>query len=181
MLKPLSPRAQKLYNWLVQYICTNHYPPQIKEMMKAMELRSPSSIQLHLKQLKAKGYLDWKKGLSRTLRVIAQPEKAQIELASLFSSTHFYALQVRGDSLIDDFIKEGDILIMRLLCAREQPQNGQIVTAKVAGLGTRIGHFYRQGDKIILKPANLKYEPIEADLNSFTVEGALVGVWSAPS
>ncbi len=79
-------------------------------------LNSSSPIQLHLKQLKAKGYLDGKEGLCRTLRVIAQPEKAQIELASLFSSTHLYALQVRGDSLIDDFIKEGDILIMRSLC-----------------------------------------------------------------
>ena len=181
MLQPLSPRAQKLYDWLVQYICTHQYPPQIREMMKAMTVSSPSSIQVHLKQLKAKGYIDWNQRESRTLRVIAPPEKAQIELASVYSSPHVYALQVRGDSLIDNFIKEGDLLIMRSLCTRSQPQNGDIVAVKVEGLGTRIGYFYRQGDKITLKPTNLNYEPIEAEPNSLTVEGVLVGVWSAHS
>ena len=83
--------------------------------------------------------------------------------------------------MIDDLIRSGDLLIMRSLSARSQPPNGAIVAAKVAGLGTRIGHFYRQGHKITLKPSNLNYKPIEADTNSLQVEGALVGVWSAHS
>ena len=181
MLKPLSPRAQKLYDWLVQYICAHQYPPQIREMMKAMEVRSSSSIQVHLKQLKAKGYIDWNQRESRTLRVLAQPEKAQIELAAVSIAPHLYALRVTGDSLIDDFIKEGDLLIMRSLCSRSQPQNGEIVAAQISGWGKRIGHFYLQGDKVTLKSANLKYEPIEAESHSLTVEGVLVGVWSAHS
>ncbi len=115
MLQPLSPRAQKLYDWLVQYICTHQDPPQIREMMKAMAVSSPSSIQVHLQQLKAKGYIDWNQRESRTLRIIAPLEKAQIELASVCITPHLYALQVRGDSLIDNFIKEGDLLIMRSL------------------------------------------------------------------
>jgi repressor LexA len=82
-----------------------------------------------------------------------------------------------GDSMIEDMIAEGDVVIMQPVPDPEQLKNGLIVAARVEGHGTTLKRFYRKGEQVTLKPANPKYRPIEVKAASVQVQGVLVGVW----
>lgn len=69
-MPPLTEAQQELYDWLLAYVHEHQHPPSIRQMMKAMQLRSPAPIQSRLKHLQAKGYLDWQEGQARTLRLL---------------------------------------------------------------------------------------------------------------
>ena len=197
-METLTPAQQELYDWLVEYIRTTQHAPSIRQMMKAMNLRSPAPVQSRLERLRNKGYLDWTEGKARTIRILHQPEKglpilgeiaagglvepfaeekAKLDLSHLFETPNCYVLRVVGDSMIEDFITEGDLAIMRSLPADEQVKNGEIVAARVPGYGTTLKRFYLQEDKVTLKPSNPNYNPIEVDARVVEIQGILVGVW----
>lgn len=199
-MEPLTEAQEQLYNWLAEYIRTYQHSPSIRQMMQAMKLKSPAPIQSRLEHLRAKGYIDWTEGKARTIRILQPPEKLkgipvlgaiaagglvepfsdaveQLDFSSLFLLPKSFALRVMGDSMIEDFIAEGDVVIMSPVPNPEQVKNGTIVAARVDGHGTTLKHFYRQGDRVTLKPANAKYKPIEVTAKQVQVQGTLVGVW----
>ena len=75
----LTEVQQQLYNWLVDYVETNQHSPSIRQMMKAMGLKSPAPIQSRLENLKAKGYIDWAEGKARTIRLSESPHEGSRE------------------------------------------------------------------------------------------------------
>lgn len=197
-MESLTPAQKELYDWLVEYIKSTQYAPSIRQMMKAMNLRSPAPVQSRLERLRNKGYIDWTDGKARTIRILHQPdkglaiegeiaagglvepfndEKNRLDLSDLFAQENCYVLRVVGDSMIEDLINEGDYAIMRSLSASDEVKNGDIVAARVSGHGTTLKHFYQEQEQITLKPANRKYEPIEAKAESVDIQGVLVGVW----
>lgn len=196
-MESLTEAQQQLYDWLVNYIRTAQHAPSIRQMMRAMNLRSPAPIQSRLEHLRAKGYIDWTEGKARTIRILnnsngvpvlgaitagalVEPFTDTVEhldLSPLFCQLGNFALRVTGDSMIDDMITEGDVVIMRQVVDPEQLKNGLIVAAQVEGSGTTLKRFYRKSDRVILKPANPKYEPIEVAADSVQVQGVLVGIW----
>ena len=194
----LTPAQQELYDWLVDYIRTSQHAPSIRQMMRAMKLRSPAPVQSRLEHLRNKGYIDWTEGKARTIRILGPAAKGipvlgaiaagglvepftdtleHLDLSGLFYQTDNFALRVTGDSMIEDLITEGDVVIMRPVPDPEQLKNGRIVAARVEGKGTTLKRYYRQGELVTLKPANSKYLPIEAMANRVEVQGVLVGVW----
>ncbi|MDJ0634320.1 MAG: transcriptional repressor LexA [Xenococcaceae cyanobacterium MO_188.B29] len=194
----LTPAQQELYDWLVDYIRKMNHAPSIRQMMKAMNLRSPAPVQSRLERLRNKGYIDWTEGKARTIRILHQPErglpilgaiaagglvepfteeKAKLDLSNLFETSDCYVLRVVGDSMIEDFITEGDLAIMRSLSADEQVKNGEIVAARVPGHGTTLKRFYLEEDTVTLKPSNPNYNPIEVDARVVEIQGILLGVW----
>ena len=197
-MESLTPAQQELYDWLVDYIRQMNHAPSIRQMMKAMNLRSPAPVQSRLERLRNKGYIDWTEGKARTIRILHQPEKglpilgaiaagglvepfteekAKLDLSNLFETPDCYVLRVVGDSMIEDFITEGDLAIMRSLSADEQVKNGEIVAARVPGHGTTLKRFYLEEDTVTLKPSNPKYNPIEVDARVVEIQGILLGVW----
>ena len=197
-METLTPAQKELYDWLVEYIKSTQYAPSIRQMMKAMSLRSPAPVQSRLERLRNKGYIDWTDGKARTIRILHQPnkglsiegeiaagglvepfndEKNRLDLSDLFSQSDCYVLRVVGDSMIEDLINEGDYAIMRSLSSSTEIKNGDIVAARVSGYGTTLKHFYQEQEKVILKPANQKYEPIKVEANNVDVQGILVGIW----
>ena len=197
-MESLTPAQKELYDWLVEYIKSTQYAPSIRQMMKAMSLRSPAPVQSRLERLRNKGYIDWTDGKARTIRILHQPdkglsiegeiaagglvepfndEKNRLDLSDLFSQSDCYVLRVVGDSMIEDLINEGDYAIMRSLSSSTEIKNGDIVAARVSGYGTTLKHFYQEQEKVILKPANQKYEPIKVEANNVDVQGILVGIW----
>jgi repressor LexA len=88
-----------------------------------------------------------------------------------------YALRVTGDSMIEDLIADGDLVFLLPVPEPDQLKNGTIVAARVDGYGTTLKRFYRSGDRVTLKPANQKYNPIEVAAMQVQVQGSLVGVW----
>jgi len=199
-MESLTPAQKELYDWLVEYIKSTQYAPSIRQMMKAMNLRSPAPVQSRLERLRNKGYIDWKDGKARTIRILHQPdkglsiegeiaagglvepfndEKNRLDLSDLFAQSDCYVLRVVGDSMIEDLINEGDYAIMRSLSAVDEVKNGDIVAARVSGHGTTLKHFYQEQEKVTLKPANQNYEPIKAEADNVDIQGVLVGVWRA--
>ena len=197
-MESLTPAQKELYDWLVEYIKSTQHAPSIRQMMKAMKLRSPAPVQSRLERLRNKGYIDWIDGKARTIRILHQPakglciegeiaagglvepfndEKTKLDLSDLFTQSDCYVLRVVGDSMIEDLINEGDYAIMRSLSTTSEVKNGDIVAARVSGYGTTLKRFYQQQEQITLKPANQKYEPIEAEAENVEIQGILVGVW----
>ncbi len=197
-MESLTEAQQQLYDWLAQYVRQYQHSPSIRQMMQAMNLKSPAPIQSRLEHLRAKGYIEWTEGKARTIRIL-QPTKQgvpvlgaiaaggllepftdaveQFDFANLFIPPQTFALRVMGDSMIEDYITEGDVVIMRPVPEPDQLKNGTIVAAMVDGHGTTLKRFYRFGDRVSLKPANAKYQPIEVAARNVQVQGALIGVW----
>ncbi len=195
MLKLTQPQ-QELYDWLINYISQYQHSPSIRQMMGAMNLKSPAPIQSRLEHLRAKGYIDWIEGKARTIHLLhhkgvpilgaiaagglVEPftdSVEHIDLSMMWRSGDYFALRVTGDSMIEDQITEGDLVIMQPVEALSQIKNGTIVAARVEGYGTTLKHFYLKGDIISLKPANNKYTPIEVKANKVQIQGILAGVW----
>lgn len=197
-MESLTPAQKELYDWLVEYIKTTQHAPSIRQMMKAMNLRSPAPVQSRLERLRNKGYIDWTDGKARTLRILHQPdrglsvegtiaagglvepfadEQARLDLSDLFAQSDCYVLRVTGDSMIEDLINDGDFAIMRSLSSQQEVKNGDIVAARVSGHGTTLKRFYQEQENVTLKPSNSKYDPIKANANAVEVQGILVGIW----
>ena len=197
-MESLTPAQKELYDWLVEYIRTTQHAPSIRQMMVAMNLRSPAPVQSRLERLRNKGYIDWTDGKARTLRILHQPEKGlsvlgtiaagglvepftdektRLDLSNLFTQPDCYVLRVTGDSMIEDSIVEGDYVVMRSVEDVNDAKNGDIVAARVAGYGTTLKRFYREGSQVTLKPANAKYEPIRVNAEAVEVQGILLGMW----
>lgn len=199
-MEKLTTAQQELHDWLVTYIRDHQHAPSIRQMMMAMNLKSPAPIQSRLERLRKKKYIDWIDGKARTLKILfpAQSEDIKIlgtiaagglvepftdeqnevlPLGNFLNQEKHYALRVMGDSMIEDLIGEGDFAIMEKSNDPERIKNGTIVAARVTGHGTTLKHFHWEGERILLKPANPKYQPIQVLPADVEIQGILVGVW----
>jgi len=197
-MEALTDAQQELYDWLVEYIQNNQYPPSIRQMMKAMGLKSPAPVQSRLEHLRAKGYIEWTEGKARTIRmtqearrgvpilgaiaagslvdVFPETDVEYLDLAGLSLKPTYFALRVRGDSMIEAMIDDGDIVILKPVADPKSLKNGTIVAARVQDQ-TTLKYFTRKGNKVVLQPANKNYDPIEVPASQVDVQGALVHVW----
>lgn len=197
-MENLTPAQKQLYDWLIQYISTNKHSPSIREMMKAMNLRSPAPIQSRLEKMRTKGYIDWSEGQARTLKILKNYDQSlsllgkitqgrliepfndkqeKIDFNSLFNQSNCYALQVVGDSMSEDKISEGDYVIMRSVSDIEEVKEGEIVAAKVEGKGVTLKRISMTPDKVILKASNPNYESISVLRDQVEIQGVLQGVF----
>ncbi len=197
-MESLTPAQQELYDWLVEYIKETQHAPSIRQMMVAMNLRSPAPVQSRLERLRNKGYIDWTDGKARTLRILHQPEKglsilgsitagglvepfteeqSRLDLANVFSRADCYILRITGDSMIEDSIVEGDFAVMRSIKEISEAKDGDVVAARVPDYGTTLKRFYKEGNKVTLQPANARYESIRLDADKVEVQGILIAIW----
>lgn len=194
-MEALTDAQQELYDWLVEYIRSNQHSPSIRQMMRAMGLKSPAPIQSRLDHLRKKGYIDWTEGQARTIRILQNQglpiygtiaagyvneaftdDVQHLDLAGLPLKTGDYALQVNGDSMIEAMISDGDMVIMRPIKDPHGVREGTIVAARVPD-GTTLKYFHRVENLIQLKPANPKYPVQEFPAEQVEIQGRLVAVW----
>jgi repressor LexA len=195
-MESLTPAQKELYDWLVDYIREHQHSPSIRQMMRAMKLKSPAPIQSRLEHLKNKGYIEWTEGQARTIRIredvrgvpilgtIAAgfvneaftDDVERLDLNGLPIKSGDYALKVTGDSMVDEMIQEGDIVIMRPVKDPQGVREGTIVAARVES-GTTLKSFYRQGNQVLLKPANPNYPVMEFPADLVELQGRLIAVW----
>ena len=194
----LTKAQQQLYDWLVEYIREHQHAPSIRQMMQAMDLKSPAPIQSRLEHLRNKGFIGWAEGKARTIKILKYAASGvpifgtiaagglvepftdvteKFDLAPLFHQSDYFALKVMGDSMIEDSIVEGDMAIMQPVKDSTEVKNGTIVAARIEGQGTTLKRYHRQGENITLQPANAKYKPIESEAHLVHLQGILVGVW----
>ena len=194
----LTTAQQELYDWLVDFIGDHHHSPSIRQMMQAMGLRSPAPIQSRLRHLQHKGWIKWQEGQARTLQLIEESisgvpvlgaiaagglvetfddVQETLDLNSVLQLKGLFALTVNGDSMIDSFIADGDMVLMEPVNDPARLRNGTIVSAMVPGLGTTLKHFFRDGSLVRLEAANTSYDPIEIDAEQVHIQGKLAAVW----
>lgn len=195
-METLTKAQKELYDWLEEYIRLHQHSPSIRQMMVAMGLNSPAPIQSRLEHLRKKGYIEWTEGKARTYRIkndargvpilgtiaagfvneVFTDTVERLNLSGLPIKSEDYALKVTGDSMIDEQICDGDIVIMRPIKDPQSIREGTIVAARVES-GTTLKSFFRNGNLIQLKPANPNYPVMEFSADMVDLQGRLIAVW----
>ncbi len=194
----LTEAQNELFQWIKQYTKDFKYSPSIRQMMKAMGLKSPAPIQSRLKHLQEKGYISWQEGKARTLQIIDEiyegipimgsiaagglvetfnDVQENLDITDVLKKKNVFALTVNGDSMVDAFIAHGDMVLMEPVSEISYLRNGTIVSALVPGLGTTLKYFVKKGSKIFLEAANPNYEPIQVNPDQLVIQGKLLAVW----
>ena len=194
----LTNAQHELYRWIKDYMKDFQHSPSIRQMMKAMGLKSPAPIQSRLKHLQEKGYISWQEGKARTMQIVDEifegvpimgsvaagglietfsDVSEELDMSDVLKKKNVFALTVNGDSMIDAFIAHGDMVLMEPINDSYSLRNGSIVSATVPGLGTTLKYFIKRDNKIYLEAANPAYEPIEVDPETTIFQGKLLAVW----
>ena len=194
----LTQAQSELFEWIKKYMKEFKHSPSIRQMMQAMNLKSPAPIQSRLKHLQDKGYISWQEGRARTLQLIDEISNnipvlgavaaggliesfsdvdESLDMSDVLQKEGVFALTVNGDSMVDAFIADGDMVLMEPVIEIHYLRNGTIVSAMVPGAGTTLKYFYKKENKIVLEAANPNYDPITLDMDQVTVQGKLLAVW----
>ena len=194
----LTDAQNELYTWIKEYIHDFQHSPSIRQMMSAMGLRSPAPIQSRLRHLQDKGFISWQEGKARTLKLVEDTFSGipilgsvaagglvesysdvseNLDISALLNNKDIFALTVNGDSMIEAYIADGDMVLMEKIKESYSLRNGDIVSAMVHGSGTTLKYFSRRNNKIYLEAANVNYEPIVLDPEQVVIQGRLLAVW----
>ncbi|MFP6814325.1 MAG: transcriptional repressor LexA [Pseudomonadales bacterium] len=195
-MNTLTPRQAQVLDLIKHHISDTGYPPTRADIARELGFRSPNAAEEHLKALARKGAIEMIPGTSRGIRL---PEDSGLPVigrvaagspilatehvedhvdiaAGFFHPRADFLLRVRGDSMVDAGILDGDLLAVH---KTPEAQNGQIVVARVDDEVT-VKRFRRgrTRSKVTLLPENSNYSPITVDLReqSFAIEGLSVGV-----
>ena len=182
-MKKISKKEQLIFDFIKNFIDENGTPPSVREIAKAVELKSPSTVQYHLDALVDAGYLErGGANMKRTLRIAQRASNTYhvpllgtvtagkpilaiesiedyIPVPLTSKSAELFALRVRGDSMINAAICDGDIVIVERTPVAE---NGEIVVALIEDEAT-VKRFYKEDGHFRLQPENENYEPIIVD------------------
>lgn len=194
----LTKRQKQILDYIEKYIKKHDYSPSLEEIARHFKLSSASGIHQHIEALKAKGVLNKIHNQSRTIQISENkksPDLVEIPLLGLIAAGQpieaienketitipksqigtgkHYALKVQGDSMIDEGIFDGSIVIIK-----KQPtaNDGETVVALINGNETTLKKFYQEGNKIKLQPANPKLKPIMIDQKNLLIQGKVLSV-----
>lgn len=179
-MQELSKMQQKIYDYLVQCMHSQGYAPSVREIGEAVGLKSPSTVHFHLKHLEEAGVIEKGAGKGRAIALTeppvgenqvpivgnvaaGRPILAQecIEDYLMFDtagrSGEFFALRVRGESMLNAGILPGDLVVVHRQAVANQ---GEIVVALLEDEAT-VKRFSRQNGHIWLLPENDAYSPID--------------------
>tara|TARA_B100000886_G_scaffold55523_1_gene33987 strand:- start:2342 stop:2959 length:618 start_codon:yes stop_codon:yes gene_type:complete len=194
----LTEAQKELYGWIKDYMKEFKHSPSIRQMMEAMGLKSPAPIQSRLRHLQEKGYISWQEGKARTLQIVEEilegvpilgsiaagglietfnDVQDNLDLSDVLKRKDVFALTVNGDSMVDAYIADGDMVLMEPVKEISSLRNGTIVSALVPGSGTTLKYFFKKGSEITLEAANPNYEPIKVGADQIMVQGKLLAVW----
>ena len=197
---PLTKRQKEILDFLEGFLAENGYAPSFEEIARHFGYTSLATVHEHLENLKQKGYIRKSYNASRSLELVpAGLTAAAVELPLLGTVAagypieavqdtetiavpedflarggEHYVLRVRGDSMIDEQIRDGDYVIVN---ARKTASNGEMVVALVGGDSATVKKFYREtGGKIRLQPANVTMPPMFYREHEVMVQGIVIGV-----
>tara|TARA_Y100001978_G_C23568389_1_gene372858 strand:+ start:237 stop:854 length:618 start_codon:yes stop_codon:yes gene_type:complete len=194
----LTDAQNELYEWIKYYVRDFQHSPTIRQMMQAMNLKSPAPIQSRLKHLQEKGYISWQEGKARTLKLVDEVFEGvpimgsvaagglietfndvneSLDITDVLKKKDVFALIVNGDSMIDACIADGDMVLMEPIKDYLPLRNGTIISALVPGLGTTLKYFFKRDNKVYLEAANPSYDPIVLNFDEIIVQGKLLAVW----
>ena len=198
MLPSLTARQKAIYDFLLKNIREKGFAPSIHEIGRQFHIASTNGVSDHLKALEKKGYI--RRVGKRAIEVVnalgktvltatrdvpilgkvpaGKPLLSEENIEGLLSipddmgSGKLFALQVKGDSMIDAGILDGDKVIVK---QQGTAENGEIVCAVINGEAT-LKRFFKKDGIVILKAENEEYAPIAVSEGEFRIAGRVVGL-----
>jgi len=182
-MPPLTPKQKEVLDFIVQFLNEKGYPPSFREIASGLDLASPSTVHVHIQALKERGYLErngemrnleptdkavsWGKSVLLPLKgliaagapieAVEERETFAVPVELAPDSANSYVLRVKGDSMIEDGILDGDYVVIE---HNPSPKNGEVVVALLDNEYATLKRFYRERDRIRLQPANSTMKPI---------------------
>jgi repressor LexA len=200
LVKDLTKRQREIFDFIGSYLSKHGYPPTVREIGKAVGLHSSSTVHAHLSKLESLGVLKRDPAKPRALEVMVQRAKKAVRPSGLplvgqvaagspilaeeniedylevpdvvGGEDGDYILRVRGESMKDAGILEGDFVVVR---PAERARDGEIVVALVGDDEATVKRFFREKDQVRLQPENKSMKPIRT--RDVRVLGRVVGVF----
>ena len=191
----LTKRQREIYEYLKDHIRSRGYAPSIAEIGKQFHLSSPATVHKHLTHLEEKGLIRKQQNLSRAIEIIPEsgntlsyhvlgeiaagkPIEAldQLEAVDLLPDAgdkDIFVLRVKGNSMIEDHIQNGDYVIVE---RRNVAENGETVVALIDNDRVTLKRFYREGERIRLQPSHPNMKPIFVREGDFAIQGVVISV-----
>ncbi len=198
IVQPLTKRQREILDYLNDFIQQHGYAPSLEEVGRRFGLSSLATVHKHLTNLQEKGFIKraWNRSRSvelipariggralelpllgyvaagRPIEAITGSETITVPEA-LVGKRDTYVLRVKGDSMIDEQIRDGDFVIVE---DRKTASNGEMVIALLEGSDVTLKKFYREQDQVRLQPANPTMAPIVVPAAEVQVQGVVIGV-----
>ncbi len=197
-MQPLTRRQREILDYLKEFIDEQGYAPSLEEIGTRFGLSSLATVHKHLMNLQEKGFIRRAWNRSRSVELVqARAGGRAIDLPllgyvaagepieavagaetvtvpeDLVGARETYALRVRGNSMIDEQIRDGDLVVVE---DRRVARNGEMVVALIDGSDVTLKTFYREKNHIRLQPANEALAPIIAKPETVQVQGVVIGV-----
>ena len=179
---PVTAKQRRVYEFIRRYIESNHEPPTIAEIGRQFQMSSSASVHAILVALEREGLIKRIPNVSRGIEIPrgeGDDDNTEIPLKGRVAAGHpieailnedtisvpkdmigrgrTFALRVRGDSMIEENIQDGDVIIV---ASQNTAENGQVVIALIDGENTTVKKFYREPEFIRLEAANPQFKPI---------------------
>ena len=195
---PLTKRQREILDYLSDFIQQHGYAPSLEEIGRRVGLSSLATVHKHLTNLQEKGFIRRAWNRSRSVELVptrtggralelpllgyvaaGAPIEAVIGSESiavpedLVGKRDTYVLRVRGDSMIDEQIRDGDYVIVE---DRKTATNGEMVIALLGGIEVTLKKFYRDNGRVRLQPANPAVQALIVPADHVQIQGVVVGV-----
>jgi repressor LexA len=197
---PLTKRQREILTYLQSYADENGYAPSFEEIAVQFNYNSLATVHEHLSNLERKGYIRRSYNESRAIEILTSDVfRPAVELPLLGTvaagmpieaietsetlavpqelvrrTGDHYVLRVRGSSMIDEQIRDGDFVVVN---DRQRADNGEMVIALLDNHSATLKKIYRERDgRVRLQPANEAMAPIYVHENDITIQGIVVGV-----
>ncbi|MFN8057782.1 MAG: transcriptional repressor LexA [Vicinamibacterales bacterium] len=197
-MQPLTKRQREILDYLNDFIQQHGYAPSLEEIGRRFGLSSLATVHKHLTNLQDKGFIKRAWNRSRSVELVpTRMSGRSVELPllgfvaagmpieavagsetilvpdTLVGKRDTYVLRVKGDSMIDEQIRDGDYVIVE---DRKTADAGEMVIALLNGFDVTLKKFYRENGHIRLQPANPAMQPILVEPDQVQVQGVVIGV-----
>jgi repressor LexA len=195
----LTRRQREIYDFIRGFVADKGYSPSLEEIGAAFGLSSVATVHKHVSHLVEKGMLKkaWNRSRSvepvdtrdageafslplvgvvaagAPIEAIEDHETIEVPRNLVPPRGQSFVLRVRGDSMIDEQIRDGDFVVVE---SRDEARNGETVVALIRGEDATLKKFYRQGAVVRLEPANATLQPIEVPAAEVQIRGIVRGL-----
>ena len=194
----LTRRQREIYDFIREFVSEQGYSPSLEEIGSRFGLSSVATVHKHVQHLVEKGMLRKAWNRSRSVEPVEPPASSAVSLPLLGVVAagspieafeveesidvpaqlvprrgQCFVLRVRGDSMIEDQICDGDYVVVE---SRPEARDGETVVALIGGQEATLKRFFREGERVRLQPANQSMEPIEVPASEVEVRGVVRGL-----
>lgn len=201
-MRELTAKQQRILDFIETYIDSNQKSPTLFDIQKFLGVKALSTVHQHIKALETKGFLQRDANSNRGINYVMNAGKfigqfirvpmvgtivagypiqavedvseyLQLPAGQLRQDEKYFALKVRGDSMIDSYVAEDDIVVVM---ETNRARNGEMVVALNADGEATLKYFYDEGARVRLQPANPQYKPIYLRKSEVQIQGRVVQV-----